>query len=209
MSELERWLDGVELYFAYREFSHPFQLAKYKAATGPGPIYALRSLMYGELFGKLASAELEAFGFRTAPTPSDGPVRIPVHCFMSPPNLDECNEDKIVSSSWAYERVKVSFRGKFTVEGETAQIPSEIKKKGGRPSTYPASRDALIEMYQCDPHLIKRPAEKLVYFFNEVYLRHVVNYGLPITALTERTLRDHLNRFRKELEETRGIVSSN
>ena len=209
MSELEQWLDGVELYFAYREFSHPFQLAKYKAATGPGPIYALRSLMYGELFGKLASAELEAFGFRTAPTPSDGPVRIPVHCFMSPPNLDECNDDKITSSGWHYERVKISPPLETKQSDIPKKFPPDGKRGGGRPSLYPATRETLLEIYGIDPNLIKQSAEQLEIKFNKLFPRHAQDHGRQERRVESRTLRNHLKRFRQELAETSENISSN
>lgn len=196
---MDNWQDALELNFAYFHFSDPYQRRKFEAATKPGPMQALKMLMYAELFGQLQSGMLQAWGFCVEPAPSDGPIAIPVHCFMKRPNIDECDRGIISASGWRYERVRIPHADTVIKPITTENSANSLKSKAGRPSTYPAVKIALEQIYSICPAKIGWPAERLLDDFNAVYAECAHEMGLRSLKLAERTLRNHLDRFRQEL----------
>lgn len=210
MSNFDRWRSFAELNCCFYDFADPYELDKYREARDIGTIESIKTLMILDIFGSLECGELHAYGFRTHPDVSDGPVLIPAHCFAQRPEMSEVGDDVIVASGWRYERVRV---GVATAEGThpTITITSggQLDKKVGRPSTYPAARVALTKLSDRDPTVIRLSANRLLDAFNAEYLQHAASYGLPSVALSERTLRNHLKQFRQELAEIGNDKSSN
>lgn len=203
MASVEIWEDAVELHYAYFGFADPFQREKFRDAQGEGAILTFKLLMFADLFANLASGEFEAFGFRVDSNFGNLPERIPTHCFMQRPNIDQCDADIIEASGWHYERVRVV---KSSDGARVKNLPNQSinpsKSAPGRPSTYPAARMALLALQKSDSNIIKCSATRLLFDFNAAYLKQVSAFGLPVTGLSERTLRGHLKQFRQELAET-------
>jgi hypothetical protein len=209
MSDLEEWGNAIELNAAYFEFSHPYQREKYRNTRAVGPMLVIKNLMYGELFAHLGSGKFEAWGFQINPTPSQGPVLIPAHCFMQRPNVDECDTDVITASGYRYDRVRVAEKPNVVIGEGSVFTPSDSSNsKPGRPSTYAPARESLLVLHAANPADIRKSAARLLEAFNEIYPKHAEAFGLPAIGLSERALRDHLKRFRQELAETGKNKSS-
>jgi hypothetical protein len=203
MDNLEFWENAEPLNYAFFKFADPYQREQYRTAIDDGRRAALQNLMYGDLFGHLASGALLAYGHRTAPTVSDGPVPIQRHCFTERPNVAECDEDIIAISGWRYERVQIVV-GEAVPNGDVccAAMASKEPAKVGRRDTYLAARAALVELRGENPNCIKQSASLLLDKFNATYARTAPEWGIANAPLAERTLRKHLQRFRQELAET-------
>ncbi|MBB6427421.1 hypothetical protein [Sphingopyxis sp. JAI128] len=210
VSDFDRWRDSVELNCCFLDFADPYELGKFKIAKDIGTIEAIKFLMISDIFARIEHGELLAYGFRTLPHVSDGPVVIPIHCFAQRPEMVDIEKDIIIASGWRYERVRV---GAGTCEDVPAATIStgtvKTVGKAGRPDTYPAARVALLALSKRDPTSIRQPANRLINHFNVEYLQHVGTFGLQIARLSERTLREHLKRFRQELAEMGKYNSSN
>ena len=203
MTSVEIWEEAVELHHAYFGFADPFQREKFRNAPDKGAIQTYKILMFADLFANLASGKFEAFGFKIDSNFGNLPERIPTHCFMKRPNIDQCEADIVEASGWRYERVRVvNSNGAVTAQATTDKSPNPGKSASGRPSTYAAAREALLALQVSDPNIIKRPASRLLDDFNAAYLMQVAAFGLPTVGLSDRVLRDHLIRFRQELAET-------
>jgi hypothetical protein len=203
MIDLKKWEEGFELSYAFFKFSDPFQREKYQSSDADGPIYVIKSLMFAELFGHLASEEFVAIGFRTDPSVGDGPEKIPAHCFTLRPNVAECEADVISASGWRYERVRVvdlTDQSRVSILEDPTPLASNGKR--GRTSTYPLTRRVLLMLWEKDPRYIDQSAERLRDVFNAEYLANGQPGGIRLSPLSTRSLRDHLKRFRQELEET-------
>jgi hypothetical protein len=210
MSDFEKWQSGEELNYAFDHFADPYQREQFRIARSLGAMETISHLMFADLFDRLASSELQALGFQTSPAVIDGPVPIPTHCFMQRPNISHCEADEIIASGFRYERVRVVKPSKPEISLDVATPPAQSEKRNlGRPSTYPAARDALRALYKANPESILKPAARLLEAFNAQYLRHAELHGLQIAALSERVLRDHLTLFRQELAETSKNLSAN
>lgn len=202
MSEnLNNWLGASELNFAYYDFTDPYQRQKFNKATAPGPMLAYKMLMCADLFAQLSGGKLKAWGFCVEPAPSDGPVPIPVHCFMQRPNVEECDNDIISASGWRYERVRVAIAENENNSAIVVCGAAPAESKVGRPSTYPAVKAALEQIRATDPAKIQWTAERLLDDFNQIYAEYASDFGLRSLKLGERAFRDHLRRFRQETAE--------
>lgn len=202
MSDLEKWKDGEPLNFAFYKFADLHQREQLREPSDLGRTRVLTGLMYGDLFGHIASGQLMAYGFRTTPTVSDGPVQVPSHCFEVRPNSDECQDNIITASGWRYERVHVIQPHCHSLEDKPAtQDAQQFTRKAGRPSTYAAVSAALTVLHSQNPDLIKQSPARLLARLNEEYPDHARAFGLASLTLSERAFRDHLYRFRQELVE--------
>lgn len=203
MTDLKIWEEAVELNYAFFGFSDPFQREKFQNAKSEGAGQTLKLLMFADLFANLASGEFEAFGFKIDSNFGNLPERIPTHCFMQRPNIDQCEADIIEASGWYYERVRVvKSSDSATAKTLPNQSINPSKSAPGRPSTYPAARMALFALQKSDPDIIKRSASRLLVDFNAAYSKQVSAFGLPVAGLSERALRGHLKQFRQEMAET-------
>lgn len=108
MNPLDHWRDATDLSFAFRKFGNPRQVDQLRNAKGGGPTAAITELIFADIFSRLATGEMQAFGFQVQPSPSGEPVLIPTHCFELRPKIDDCENDRVVASGFEYERVRVS-----------------------------------------------------------------------------------------------------
>ncbi|MDO7834356.1 hypothetical protein Q4610_04795 [Sphingobium sp. HBC34] len=202
MSEnLDNWLRSLELNVAYFDFTDQYQRQKFREVAALGPMLAYKTLMCADLFVQLSGGKLKAWGFRLEPTPSDGPVPIPAHCFIERPNVEECDVNIITASGWRYERVRIAIVENGDNFDATENLLPATKSKAGRRSTYPAVKAALASIHSIDPAKIEWSAGQLLDEFNSVYADYAPAMGFPSRTLAARTLHDHLKRFRQELAE--------
>ena len=200
-----RWTAGIPLTFAFLKFGNERQLQQQIENRGTPRAQMFEDLMTSEIFGMLFSEKLVGWGFRTAPSPSDGPIPIPPDVFHQP--LPATWRDDIVSASGeTYERITVSPR--HDLDEKLTQITSapihdqsavgEIADKGGPRDTYELSRDVLAALAARDEKLISLSAERLLPDFQSTFrsLHSEIVALRPPPAL--RTLRTHLKRFRAE-----------
>ncbi|WP_159012844.1 hypothetical protein [Acidisoma sp. S159] len=202
--QLRIWRSGIELDRAFVEFADEYARGKFRDLDSVAAIEAHKFLMYGDLFDLISSGDLESWGFQVSPVVADGPVLIPGHCFELRPNVAECDQDVITASGWRYERVRIvkSTHASNPAKNERDEGLKEAPSKTGRRSTYGPARDVLRELHEADPSTIKMPAERLLEKFVSLYRQRAREHGHPEILISSRTLRDHLKRFRKELEET-------
>lgn len=197
MSELQFWEIGEQLGYAAIKFGDPYQTEKWKSAGDVGAIDAHELLLVADLFGRIQEGDLVAFGFRIAPTVSDGPVRIPGHTFEPRPDLalTRCGELRV--SGYSYERIRILPRS----EVEKAKSANPISTNlAGRRSTYAKSKIVIEMLFQTESNRSKS-ATKLHPDFEMEFKRRFPSSEWKIAPPSERTLRNHLIRYWQELEE--------
>lgn len=208
-SNVNIWRSGDELSFAFIKYSDPYQRQKFHSAPDVGSIEAYKSLMYAELFERLAVGELEAWGFQLKPTPAGVPESLPVHCFDTRPVVSDCDADTIEVSGFLYERIRIVKVDRLSSSERTPSNQTSVSRSFGRPSTYKAAREVLAELHKRSPSVIRKPAARLLDDFNKLFPNEAEAHGLQKTKLSERALRNHLKRFRQELAETGSNDYSN
>jgi hypothetical protein len=160
--------------------------------------------MTGDIFGMIAAEDLVAWGFRTAPTVSDGPIQVPPDVFDQP--LPGTWRDDIVSASGeTYERITVSRKNDIGGEPNSKSAPpiaqiedAPIIDRGGPRDTYPLSEPVLRALQAENESLIVLSAERLLPTFQERFrsIHPDIAKLRPPPGL--RTLRKQLTRFRAE-----------
>jgi hypothetical protein len=210
MNVLESWKIATELSVAYFEFADPYAREIFRNSTSESAMETNRRLLIGDLFSQLASQNLVALGFQIEPTPLDGPVVIPAHCFMLRPNYGECDDDIIAASGWKYERVRIARVGASVGNDPYDQVQVDASQpKRGRNSTYPAAQQTLADLCGGDARFITLSAERMIGAFNARYVEMHRIEALPVSPISVRTLRDHLKRFRQQMAENGNINSAN
>jgi hypothetical protein len=181
-------------------FTDPFQLAKFHDAHDSGPRQAIQSLMFADLYARLANRELEAIGYQIEPNPQRELNEIPSHIFGDRPNYKDCLEDVVKSRGWHFVDVRVC---KVSIGiSELSSNDASSKRGGGRKSTYDKSKKVLEEMYRIESNS-EKSAEQLHRDFKEAFEQQFSVDKYQVFAPSERTLRDHIKRYRQELAETR------
>jgi hypothetical protein len=198
MSELQFWGIGDPLGYAAIKFGDPFQTEKWKNAGDAGAIDSHELLLMADLFARIQEGEYVAIGFRIAPTVSDGPVKIPEHTFEPRPNLTLTRCDKLQVSGHSYERIRILPR----TEAERDKSASRISgNSAGRQSTYAKSKIVIEVLFLTESNRSKSAA-KLHPDFEIEFKRQFPSSEWEVAPPSERTLRNHLMRYRQELEET-------
>ena len=198
MSELQFWEIGEPLGHAAIKFGDPYQIGKWRNANDAGTIDAHEILLMADLFGRIQAGEFVAFGFRIAPTVSDGPVRIPEHTFEPRPDLALARCGELRVSGYSYERIHILPRMEIEKDKSAKPISTNL---AGRPSTYANSKIVIEMLFQTESNRGKSAA-KLHPDFEMEFMRQFPLSEWEISPPSERTLRDHLKRYWQELEET-------
>ena len=195
------WENGDPLNFAWAKYADEFQLEKYKEATSTGPMLALQRLLVDDLFVKLHQGNLIALGHRISPEVSNGPIRIPKHCFAQRANLKEVGNDIVSASRWIYERVIIMTANPsvlLEIQPTISDIKVSQKRGGGNIGYYKQARLVLEEMHKILAFQ-QMTAGPMLEPFNQ---RYVSRYNSPerkVVGVSERALRDYLKRYRQEL----------
>jgi hypothetical protein len=198
MNELQSWEMGEPLSYAAIKFGNPHQTEKWKNAAAAGAIDAHELLIVAELFARIQAGEFVAFGFKIAPTVSDGPIRIPGHTFEPRPDLECTRFDKLQVSGHSYERVRI-LRSNYVNDGKSEKPVSA--NSAGRPDTYDKCKIVIEALFLTESNRSKSAAN-LHEDFEIEFKRRYPSSEWKIIPPSERTLRDHLKRYRQELEET-------
>lgn len=198
MNELQFWKMGEALSRAAIKFGDAYQVGKWRAADSPGSIDAHELLLFADLFGRLEEGEFAAFGFRIEPNVSDGPVRIPEHSFEPRPQLEVVRSDKLHVSGHSYERIRILPDLQLIADSSHRPI---AKNPTGRRSTYAKSKAVLDKLFEIESNFSKSAA-RLHPDFEKEFKRQFPPDQWEVASPSERTLRDHLKRYRQELEET-------
>ena len=117
-------------------------------------------MMVVDLWAKLNSGELQAFGDCVAPTISDGPVLIPIDVFHDRPPLGIENSDVIEMSGWRYQRVKVA-----SVDQQQGVVSPSYKSPAGKRGPKPIGSliaSAIEHLRATDPLFDGRSQEKQI-----------------------------------------------
>ena len=201
MSELEIWRNTVQLHEAYAVFASEEQKTLFSQAGDRQNRNASFELMFADLFYALAAGELYAIGFDVSGMATDPPIQFPPHFFDGRPNISECQSDVITFQNWRFENVRI-FKNpeKVSISEISCKVGSVKTYKVGRPSTYDLSKGILIEIFSENPLLKDSRASGLIDLFNTKYKARALSMGKPAIGLSDRTLREHLKRFRKESE---------
>lgn len=198
MSELQFWEIGEPLAYAVIKFGDPYQTGKWRNADHVGAIDAHELLLIADLFARIQEGEFVAFGFKVVPTVSDGPVRIPEHTFEPRPDLELVRCDKLQVSGHSFERIRILPRSEIENDKSAKPISTNL---AGRQSTYAQSKIVIEMLFQTESNRSKSAA-KLHPDFELEFKRRFPSSEWKIAPPSERTLRNHLKRYRQELEET-------
>lgn len=195
---IEKWRSGVEFSFAWFKLAEPDAIAKFREARSPRAARAQQSLMVADLWARINCGELQAIGKCVAPEISNGPILIPSHTFeLRPPQGIEESEDFEISG-WRYESVTIIRTAKIEPNAIVSSISpvAKIKRGGGRPDTYPYSKNVLQILYAIGGN-DRLSAQKLHPVFELEFYKQFPREQYQISAPSVRTLRDQIELFRK------------
>lgn len=198
------WREGHDLGLAWYTFGDERQKRLHDERRGTGFSLSYQKLMAADLFGRIGSGKFVAFGFRTEPTVSDGPVVIPADVFDAP-MTDDWREAAVAASGWRYERVTVLTLEEFnrliapaTVDHSEGVVqnstPDTNAPRKRRTDTWPWSSKALDELFKLHPELEGLSAAAIQDQFDEVFCRLFPELKGKLTPPRERTLREHLTK---------------
>jgi|GEM_PF-4593426 len=201
------WESGVEIGNSWCAFGDQRQKREQVSKRGTPGSQVVIGLMLLDICERLSMGELIAFGFRTEPTISDGPVYIPADNFSVQHDKNNVEKDMILASGWRYERVSVvqfSEIQMFFNSAETITLPEALtmaKRGGGRRSTYEDAKRTFEALFSEKPHLKTMPASKVLSDFNKLYSDIIHPEDHHVHSISERTLRGHLKRYEQELNQ--------
>jgi hypothetical protein len=173
-------------------------------------------MMEGEVRLKLSYGELVAYAIRLPFKSGDEIELLPDLLFASQDTEIDWHNSKIKGFGNEFSDVRVynsiaidateigNLKENIVSESDNSISIIDVgpKVKKGRPDTYLAAREVLLKLHRENPALVKRPASRLIDRFNQHFPAQAALMGMQESRLDERTLRKHLPRFRKELEET-------
>ena len=167
-------------------------------------MFALQSLMQGEVRQLLAGEELLAVGIAVPLNSGGAPEKLSPLLFSANITVIDWESSTINGLGCSFNEVRVVSATSLpscpaTVEIQEISVPNSVSERGrgGRKDTYPLSEQVLRCLFQADgnQHL---SAERLHSAFKVEFERQVS----VIPAPSIRTLRGQLKRFRQKSAET-------
>jgi len=193
-----KWESGVSLDLAWIRFGDEHQRKQQSDRRGTPAALAIQSLMMVDVFLRIADGELAAWGYRTHPTPLDGPVKIPPDVFAVRP-LPGRPEDTVEASGFRYERVTVMRAREAAGSANAVQdFPTAEPAIGTTRNTYHLAKPLIREMFEEAPERWHMSAERLIDDFNDRYFAATERAAGAGRKLTSRKLRDHLKTYKLE-----------
>ena len=192
------WESGVSLDLAWVRFGDERQRKQQSRRAGTPSSLVIRSLMMVDIFSRIADGELVAWGYRTQPTPLDGPIAIPADVFTVRPKPG-MPEDAVEASGFRYERVTIVRAGE-AADG-TPPMPKLSAAEpvlGTTKNTYHGANPIIREMFEEVPGRRHLSAERLIDDFNVRYFAATERAGGQGRRLSARKLRDHLKTYKME-----------
>jgi hypothetical protein len=203
----DTWQLADPLDFAWFGYAPNGLKTQYREA-GDNPVRtaALRQMMEAEVRGRIGDGELTAYGILTAPKLEDTARRIPPTLFQAQSASVDWDQGIITSLGRTFAEVRVCDLERQELEATTIAVPTReqaprTKRGGGRPSQYPQARD-ILELLFVEPSYQALAAARLLEPFNRAYLDKYCPPDGKLSPISERSLRDHLKRYRQELAET-------
>lgn len=207
ISLAENWRTADPLDFAWFAYA-PGELKEQlqNAGSHPGRNATLRRLMEAEVCGQIGHGELIAFGILIVPELEDTPRQIPSALFQAHSTSIDWADATVagLGRTFAEVRVCVPQTPQPEPDAEIDRADSGYKPRkrgGGRNSQYPQAREILAFLFK-EPSYAVLSARELLEPFNRAYLEKFRPPGGRLSPISERSLRDHLKRYRQELAET-------
>jgi hypothetical protein len=198
-ARVDAWAAGTPLNQAWFKFGDDRQRRQQIERRGTPASLAIQDLMVADLFGRLFGREFIARGYRVAPTPSDGPVVVPPDMFSERPATDPSSND-VSASGYVYERVTIAPSTEANSSPRAAEIDVSRaeRERPGPKGTYETAKLILRGLFEEQPGRGALAAAKLLDAFNDRYVADAKAMGVKAAGLNERTLRNHLKRYRAE-----------
>lgn len=165
--------------------------------------------MVADLWMRLRSKELQAYGNCVAPIISNGPILIPLHMFEFAPPRELSSSDNIENFGWRFEGVKVCSARDDALEAQIhglimsdfieSRIGEAAKRGGGAKNRYGDVREILIRLFNERPKVRGESAANLLASFNKLYIEAYSSDDIKRGAISETSLRQHLKAYRQEL----------
>lgn len=202
---LANWLIADPLHFAWLVYSPLEKQDRYRDSGSKPPAFgkSLQFEMQLELRDRVANGELIALGIQTLPIPKSITEQI-AKPFFAVSSVDiDWDHDRISGLGLEFHDVRLSFaNGPNSNQSESiVSNPPIAKRGGGRPSRYPEATEILEILFR-DDNYRKMRAAALLDPFNREFSKRFERPNRKIAPISERSLRDHLKLYRKELAET-------
>jgi hypothetical protein len=200
----------VNLSSAWIHYGSERQRRQQVERRGTPSSLVIQELMMGDIFGMLASNQLRAMGYRTAPELSDGPIPIPndVFEFDQKPHWQS---DTASASGYAYERVRVLPAD--SPEREIANAATPEAQAAIEAAVAPSDRSMyglcarVFDALKADNESsVWLSAELLEESFREKYIEVHGKVAKLKPPPQLRTLRTHLKRYREDLQQVSANI---
>lgn len=203
----ENWRTADPLDFAWFAYA-PGEMKEQlqNAGRNPGRDATLRRLMEAEVSGQIGHGDLIALGILIAPDLEDAPRQIPAALFQAHSTSIDWAQATVTGLGRTFAEVRVCVPQTRQPESSAALIRADIgedpdKRGGGRTNKYPQVRE-ILEVLFVESSYAAMTSAPLLEPFNRAYLEKFRPPGGRLSPISERSLRDHLKRYRQELAET-------
>lgn len=202
---LENWQNADPLHFAWLAYAPFEKQERYRDSGSKPPAFAkaLQIEMRLELRERISKGEIVALGIQTSPIPNSIAEQIAKPFFAAASVDINWDNDSISGLGISFHEVRLAFANGPNLDGLelVALNPAIAKRGGGRPSRYPEAKE-IFEILFRDESFRKMRAAALLAPFNKEFSKRFEGPNRKIAPISERNLRDHLKRYRKELAET-------
>ena len=198
---LDNWRNADALNYAWFGFATPEIRERYRESGNRLPSAAkfLELDMQLELKTQIAKGRFLAFGIQIAPILKDDPEQIPAICFEAHEVKIDWQNDSLSGFGRAFHDVRVCLPAEARPKSTPSTLPiAVVRKGGGRPSQY-ANAKEVFEILFCERRYSNLPASRLLGPFNHSFVARFGATDIKIAPISERSLRNHLDRYRKEL----------
>ena len=191
------WKEADPLHFAWFGYSSFEMRERYRESGSKSAALskALELEMQLELSELALAGHVQAIGIPRGPSGDAEPILLPKSLFGANGVRIDWSNDRISGLGFEFEEVRIC--GTPSDPMKLSAVAISAKRGGGRPSQYPAAEEVFSFLFK-NEELLQLPAAALREHFNLEFVR---SFKRP--PMSERSLRKHLKRYRKELEETR------
>ena len=202
---LENWQNAEPLHFAWFAFSGLEEQDRYRDG-GSKPNSFAKSLQFEmrlELRERISNGEFIALGIPTSQIPKGVPEQIAKAFFAARSVNIDWDHDRISGLGMEIHEVRLGLANAPNANELRwiAPIPTIAKRGGGRPSRYSDAKEVL-EILFCDVKFRKMRAAALHEPFNKEFKKRFSRPDQNIASVSDRSLRDYIKRYWKELAET-------
>lgn len=160
---------------------------------------AIRYMMEKDVRRSIGETELIALGIQIYPILGTEPEIIPAMMFASQSVQIDWEKSLVEGLGKKFNDVRLCLKSIQNAELTMQVLPILIKRGGGRTDTYPRAKEILSELFAENSRYKEASAAKLLALFNKQYLNNSAQSEIKMAPLAERTLRNHLKKYRQEL----------